>query len=88
MVHFVLTHYMGLEKRMYDQVVQRLDSPLWKTFDILLLSLALYHGLLGVWSVASDHLKGGFWRIALLIALVIAGGVLFTLGAVTVLSIY
>ena len=86
-VHFVLTHYMGFEKRMYAQVVQRLNNPLWKTFDLLILSLALYHGLYGVWSIINDHIEKDILRIVCLVAIVTVGTVLFTLGVVTILTI-
>jgi succinate dehydrogenase / fumarate reductase membrane anchor subunit len=87
LVHFTLTHFMGYEKRLYDQVIDRMNNPLWKTFDLVLLFLALYHGLYGVWSVVGDYVTKDSWRIICLIGLVTLGVVMFMLGTVTLLSI-
>ena len=87
MVHFGLMHYMGPEKRMYADVVRRLSNPLWKTFDLLILTLALYHGLNGLWGIVEDYVGRASLRVGLLVAIVTLGAVLFGLGSVTILSV-
>lgn len=85
-VHFVLMHYAGFERRLYADVLTRLSNPLWKTFDLVFLSLALYHGWYGVWGIVGDYCRKDLWRIAWLIVIVTAALVLFSLGLVTVLA--
>ncbi|MCX6340183.1 MAG: succinate dehydrogenase, hydrophobic membrane anchor protein [Candidatus Aureabacteria bacterium] len=86
--HFILMHYMGFEKRLYADVLRRLSNPLWKTFDLVFLSLALYHGWYGVWAVAQDYLMRDAWRIICLIVIVTLGCILFSLGLVTIVSFH
>jgi len=87
-VHFTLMHYMGFEKRLYADVLRRLSNPLWKTFDLVFLSLALYHGWYGVWAVVQDYLTRDVWRIVCLIVIVTVGLSLFSLGLVTIVSFH
>ncbi len=87
-VHFFLMHYMGGEKRMYADVVRRLANPSWKTFDLVLLSLGLYHGWNGVWGVVGDYVGRESLRILCLVLIVAAGLGLFSLGLVTILTFH
>ncbi len=87
-VHFGLMHYMGFEKRLYADVLRRLSNPLWKTFDLVFLTLALYHGWYGVWAVVQDYLTRDAWRIVCLIVIVTVGISLFSLGLVTIVSFH
>jgi succinate dehydrogenase / fumarate reductase membrane anchor subunit len=84
--HFILMHFMGGEKRLYADVLQRLSNPLWKTFDLLFLSLALYHGWYGIWGIVEDYVKRDSARIACLVLIVTAALVLFSLGFVTIVT--
>jgi len=88
MAHFVVMHYMGFEKRLYADVLARLSHPLWKTFDLIFLSLGLSHGGYGLWGIVGDYCRSDSARIIALIAIVTAGLVLFSLGLVTVLTFH
>jgi succinate dehydrogenase / fumarate reductase membrane anchor subunit len=87
-VHFVLMHYMGGEKKLYADVLRRLSNPYWKTFDIIFLSLGLYHGWYGVWGIMEDYVKKDAVRIVGLVLIVTAALALFALGFVTVVSFH
>jgi succinate dehydrogenase / fumarate reductase membrane anchor subunit len=84
--HFVLTHFMGPEKRLYDDVARRFAGPLWKAFDLGLLTLALAHGWYGIWGIAQDYLRSGAVRVLALVCCLAAALALFSLGAVTILT--
>lgn len=84
--HFVLMHYMGPEKRLYADVARRFANPLWKTFDLVFLTLALSHGWYGVWGIVQDYVRNGTARILALVLIVTAGLALFSIGIVTVLT--
>ncbi|HOE28062.1 MAG: succinate dehydrogenase, hydrophobic membrane anchor protein [Candidatus Aureabacteria bacterium] len=84
--HFVLTHFMGPEKRLYADVARRFADPLWKAFDLGLLTLALAHGWYGIWGIAQDYLKSGAARVLALVCCLTAALALFSLGAVTILT--
>ena len=84
--HFVLMHYMVGEKRLYAEVLRRLSNPLWKTFDVAFLSLALYHGWYGVWGIVEDYVGRDSVRIACLVLIVTAALALFSLGSVTIVT--
>jgi succinate dehydrogenase / fumarate reductase membrane anchor subunit len=88
LVHFVLMHYLGGEKKMYADVVRRLSNPHWKTFDLVFLGLGLYHGWYGVWGIVGDYVRNGAVRILSLVLIVTAALVLFSLGLVTILAFH
>jgi succinate dehydrogenase hydrophobic membrane anchor protein len=85
-VHFFMLHYMGFEQRLHDEVVTRLESPVWKSFYLLFLSLGLFHGFNGAWAVVVDYVKRDVWRIGAFVIIVTLAVSLFLLGAVTILS--
>jgi succinate dehydrogenase / fumarate reductase membrane anchor subunit len=84
--HFVLMHFLGPEKRLYADVARRFANPLWKTFDLAFLALALSHGWYGVWGVVQDYVRNGAVRILALVLIVTAALALFSIGIVTILS--
>jgi len=85
-VHFALMHYFGFEKRLYADVLRRLSNPLWKTFDLVFLSLGLYHGFYGLWGIVGDCCRSDRARIAFFILFAMSGLALYSLGLVTILS--
>lgn len=84
--HFALMHYLGPEKRLYADVARRFANPLWKTFDLVFLALALSHGWYGVWGIAQDYVRNGTARVAALVLIVTSALVLGSIGIVTVLT--
>ncbi|MDD5557319.1 MAG: succinate dehydrogenase, hydrophobic membrane anchor protein [bacterium] len=87
LVHFVLMHCMGAERRLYADVMARLSNPLWKTFDLALLALALSHGWYGAWGIVQDCVRPAGARVALLVLIAAAALALFCLGLVTILAV-
>jgi succinate dehydrogenase hydrophobic membrane anchor protein len=52
-VHVVVLPLSG-EAITFENVAERLRSPWWFVFDFLLLSVCVYHGFNGLWSVFLD----------------------------------
>lgn len=52
----------------------------WKAYNLLFLSLGLYHGLVGVWDVVLDYKMGPIVRMSLYGAILTFGVVLFIVG--------
>ena len=56
-------------------------------FEIVFLTLALYHGLNGLYAIFQDYVHHSGWRLLLFSLACLAGLVLLAFGVVTVLSI-
>ncbi len=57
--HFFVMHFSGHEKVTYEVVIKRLSSPGWMAFDVLFLSIVIYHGFNGLWGIALEYLRPG-----------------------------
>lgn len=84
MIHFVRMHFF-IGDLTYENVARSLVNPLWKTFDLAFLVLALYHGLNGIWAVVLDYVNSRPWQVAIYSALVFLGLFLLVLGTITIL---
>lgn len=85
--HLFVTHYLNLPfETTSGFVASRYAGPLWRTFDWLLLSVALVHGLmLGGQLSIEDYVHRRGWRLTALAVLYGVGYVLLALGTVTIL---
>jgi len=54
-VHFWVLHYAIERPVTFEKVQERLMSPGWLLFDLLLLSAVVYHGLNGLFNVLTDY---------------------------------
>ena len=87
LVHFSITHIVNdVVDTDAGFVFRRWDNPLWRTFDWVLLALALLHGLNGLrWSI-DDYIRSRPARAAVKAVLYTVSGVLFTYGTFTVVA--
>ena len=76
----------GVSRINFGFVAVRWESPFWRTWDWLLLSLALLHGVNGLRVVVLDYVKRPGARFALTWFFTIVGVILFALGAIIVFS--
>jgi succinate dehydrogenase cytochrome b556 subunit len=85
--HLFITHYLHVPSETdFDFVAGRYANPLWRTFDWLLLMMALWHGLLGARISVVDYVRSAGWRL-LIMSVIWAIGLIFTLlGTVTILT--
>src|SRR6476619_7518967 len=62
--HIFITHYLNAPSETdFDFVAARYANPLWRTFDWLLLLMAVWHGLLGARISVTDYVKSPGWRL-------------------------
>jgi succinate dehydrogenase / fumarate reductase membrane anchor subunit len=86
--HVLIMHVLetGVERVNFNFVVERWSSPFWRTWDWMMLALALLHGIVGVRTIILDYVKRPGGRIAWTWAFGIVGFTLFVLGTVIVFT--
>jgi succinate dehydrogenase / fumarate reductase membrane anchor subunit len=86
--HVLIMHVLGsgVERVDFKFVELRWQSPFWRTWDWLLLSLALLHGVNGLRVIVLDYVKSAGWRFGLTWFFNIVGAVLFALGTIIVFT--
>src|ERR671919_455876 len=67
-------------------VAERWSSPFWRTWDWMMLSLSLLHGINGVRVIVQDYVRGPGWRLVWNWSFGIVGFTLFVLGSVIVFT--
>jgi succinate dehydrogenase / fumarate reductase, membrane anchor subunit len=87
LAHFAITHIVNdVVETDAEFVYRRWDNPLWRTFDWVLLALALFHGLNGLrWSI-DDYIRSRQARAVVKSVLYTVSGVLFAYGTFTIVA--
>jgi succinate dehydrogenase / fumarate reductase membrane anchor subunit len=70
----------------YSFVAHRFITPFWRTYDFILLWLAMIHGLNGVRIMIDDYLIGRGWRTLALSVLAVVGIIFLTLGSLVIVT--
>lgn len=85
--HMFITHYLNVpSETTTDFVLNRWRNPLWRTFDWLLLTMALTHGLNGLQLSVDDYLHRPGLRVAAQAAVWVTGLVFLALGTITIFT--
>jgi succinate dehydrogenase / fumarate reductase membrane anchor subunit len=87
--HMFIMHVLaqlGGEDVSFAFVTARWGSPFWRLYDMLLLVLALVHGVNGARIVIGDYLRRGGLRTSLVTLLFTAGFVWLLLGVFVILT--
>jgi succinate dehydrogenase membrane anchor subunit len=86
--HVLIMHVLGdgVDRVNFAFVALRWQSPFWQTWDWLLLSLALVHGVNGLRMVTLDYVRRPGVRIVVNWFFYITAAVLFALGSIVVFS--
>lgn len=86
--HVLIMHVMeeGVERVDFNFVAERWGSPFWRTWDWMMLTLALLHGINGVRVVVQDYVRSPGGRIAWNSVFAIVGFALFVLGTIIVFT--
>lgn len=81
--HLTIMHLVdgGVYRVNYDFVAQRLSSLFWRTYDFVMLMLAMGHGTWGMRSVLLDYIHRPFARLLALFLLYTITGAVLALGA-------
>ncbi len=86
--HVLIMHVMetGVERVNFDFVAERWSTPFWRTWDWMLLSLALLHGLAGVRVIILDYVRRPGARLVWNWSFATVGFALFVLGTIVVFT--
>jgi succinate dehydrogenase / fumarate reductase membrane anchor subunit len=86
--HVLIMHVFdgGVQRVNFAFVALRWQNPFWQTWDWLLLSLALLHGINGLRVVVMDYVRPVAWRFLVNMLFYVVGFALFALGTVVVLT--
>ncbi len=85
--HLMIMHLISsVEIIDYHWVAVRWLTPFWRTYDLVLLWLAMVHGLNGTRIVIDDYVLARGWRMAAQSTLAALGLIFLALGSVVILS--
>jgi succinate dehydrogenase / fumarate reductase membrane anchor subunit len=86
--HVLIMHVLedGVQRVNFDFVAERWSGAFWRTWDWLMLSLALLHGLAGLRVIIMDYVRRPGWRLAWNSFFGIIGVTLFALGTIIVFT--
>ena len=87
--HLAIMHVINnIEVINYTFVARRYGTPFWRTYDLVMLWLALIHGLNGVRTLVEDYISAHGWRVFSLASLYVLGFILLTLGSLVILTFH
>jgi succinate dehydrogenase / fumarate reductase, membrane anchor subunit len=85
--HLLIMHIIhNVDHIDFQFVAARYATPFWRTYDLLMLWLAMIHGVNGVRTVLTDYIGARGWRVVSLASLFVLGFVLLTLGSLAILT--
>jgi succinate dehydrogenase / fumarate reductase membrane anchor subunit len=86
--HLVIMHLFetGAERIDFGFVATRWESPLWRTWDWMLLMLALVHGINGLRNITLDYVTKPGLRLAITMTSYVVGFTLMVLGTVIIVT--
>jgi len=70
----------------YQFVAARYSTPFWRTYDLIMLLLAMVHGLNGFRTVLEDYVHKNKWRLFWVSSFYVIGFILIVLGALIILT--
>lgn len=87
LAHFSITHFVSDPAEQTSRWLfgERWNGLFWRTLDWLMLQMVVFHAFLGMRTVLSDYIRGG-WRTAVLMVLYLLAFLVFVLGTVAVMS--
>ena len=85
--HLVIMHILNSVDHIdYQFVAARYATPFWRTYDLVMLWLALLHGLNGLRTVIDDYVQAKSWRLISLSCLYVVGFIFLVLGSLVILT--
>ncbi|HEX9057868.1 MAG TPA: succinate dehydrogenase [Ktedonobacterales bacterium] len=88
-VHLVLMHVTtDVSMTNYTFVAHRYENPFWRTYDLVLLTLALLHGLNGLRVIVDDYVQSNFWRTTAQATIALTVVVFWLMGTLTIITFH
>lgn len=86
-IHLIIMHVTNdVSATGYDFVANRYANPFWRVYDLLLLTLALPHGLNGVRLVSDDYIRTRGVRLAVQSVLFLTVVTFWLMGTMTIIT--
>jgi succinate dehydrogenase / fumarate reductase membrane anchor subunit len=86
-IHLVLMHIttdVGMTN--YAFVAARYANPFWRVYDLLLLTLALLHGLNGLRVIVDDYVNSNGWRLFAQSVVALTAAAFWLMGTMTIIT--
>ena len=85
--HLVIVHLLNnVDNIDYAFVAARYRTPFWRSYDWLLLMLALVHSLNGLRTIMDDYLRPGGWRVFCMSLLYIVTALFLAVGSIIIFT--
>lgn len=86
--HLAIMHLFesGAERIDFGFVATRWTSPFWRTWDWMLLMLALVHGVNGLRNITLDYVRRPGLRLTITISTWVIGFILIVLGTIIIVT--
>jgi len=85
--HLTIMHIINnIEVVNYDFVARRFATPFWRTYDLVMLWLAMLHGVNGVRTLVDDYISARGWRLVSLASLYVVGFIILALGSLVIFT--
>jgi succinate dehydrogenase / fumarate reductase membrane anchor subunit len=86
--HLLVMHLTGTgaERIDFGFVAVRWENPMWRTWDWMLLMLALIHGINGLRNITLDYVTRAGWRLTITMVFFLIGFFLMVLGTLVVVT--
>jgi succinate dehydrogenase / fumarate reductase, membrane anchor subunit len=89
LIHLVVMHLINnIDVVNYQFVAHRYATPFWRTYDLVMLWLALIHGINGSRTILLDYVHKGGLRVVSLAALYVVGFIMLALGSMVILTFH
>ena len=87
LAHVFIMHVSNdVSATVYDFVAARYANPFWRAYDLLLLTLALLHGLNGLRIATEDYIQSRGWRLSVTSALFLIAIAFWLMGSMTIIT--
>jgi|SRR5579871_1240639 succinate dehydrogenase / fumarate reductase membrane anchor subunit len=87
LIHVFLMHIANdVSATSYSFIAARYANPFWRVYDLLLLTLALLHGLNGLRIVCDDYIKSHGARLAVISVLFLIALSFWLMGTMTIIT--
>src|SRR5215472_1198310 len=89
LIHVFLNHIANdVSATSYDFIATRYANPFWRVYDLLLLTLALFHGLNGLRIVCDDYIRTRGVRLAVQSVLFVTAITFWLMGSMTIITFH
>ena len=85
--HLCIMHIINnIEVINYAFVAKRFATPFWRTYDLVMLWLAMIHGVNGIRTLVDDYISARGWRLVSLASLYVGSFIILALGSLVIFT--